>query len=203
MYCQQGWGTIALMADSSEQPVQTPETQTFQPTSEATQSVASPAPLASLTTPPEDIVWTASEFIAHEKTTSWYVMLGGIAIVVAALLYALFRDPVTSGVVLVAALFLGYYGSHEPRQVRYGIDRRGVTIGSKQYPYGAFRSFSVIPEGAFSAIVFMPLKRFAVPLTIYYAPDDEDRIVALLSEELPFEHRKPDVIDALMRRIRF
>jgi hypothetical protein len=41
----------------------------------------------------------------------------------------------------------------------------------------------VVPEGAFNSIVFMPLKRFAVPLSIYYDPKDEDKIIAVLSAQ--------------------
>ncbi len=61
----------------------------------------------------------------------------------------------------------------------------------------------MVPEGAFSSVVFMPLKRFAPPRTIYYAPEDEDRIVGLLVNRLPLEEHRADAVDGLMRRIRF
>jgi hypothetical protein len=49
----------------------------------------------------------------------------------------------------------------------------------------------------------MPLKRFATLTTVYYAPEDEDKIVNLLSKHLPLEEHKLDAVDHLMQRIRF
>lgn len=152
---------------------------------------------------PKTVTWTASEFIAHDKTIGWYIGLMAGAVVLAAVIYFLTKDAVSTAVVIVAALFLAYYGSHKPRQLEYSLDNQGISVGTKHYAYDSFRSFSVIQEGAFSSIVFMPLKRFAVPLTLYYPPDDEDAIVKVLSDQLPHVDRRPDVIDNLMRRIRF
>jgi hypothetical protein len=152
---------------------------------------------------PDSVTWTASEFIAHDKTSSWYTLLILGTVAASGLMYVVTKDIVSVGVVILAALIFGIYGAHKPRQLVYRVDLRGITVGGKFYPYSDFRSFSVIPEGAFSSIVFMPLKRFAAPLSIYYAPQDEDRIVGVLSEQLPYEQRRRDAVDSLMRKIRF
>lgn len=150
-----------------------------------------------------EITWTASEFIAHEKTGGWYLGLIIAGVVLAAAIYWLTKDLVSPIVVIAAAVLLAVFGSHKPRQLEYHLNGQGIQIGGQTHAYHEFRSFSVIPEGAFSSIVFMPLKRFALPLTLYYAPQDEDRIVQVLSDQLPLENRRPDPIDSLMRRIRF
>lgn len=150
-----------------------------------------------------EITWTASEFVAHEKSASWYMGLAVAAAAIAGLIYLITRDFVSVGVVLFGAFMLGVYGARQPRQLDYSIDPSGVTIGQKYYPFSDFRTFSIIPEGAFSSIVFMPLKRFAPPTTIYYDPKDENSIVAVLSNSLPFEEGKHDAVERLMRRIRF
>ena len=130
-------------------------------------------------------------------------MLAVGVLLLAALIFLSTRDVVSVAVVVVAGLLLGIYGAHQPRQLEYRLDKQGVGIGQKQYGYDEFRSFSVVPEGAFASIVFMPLKRFALPTTVYYAPDDEDKILAVLSDQLPLEEYRHDAIDRLMRRIRF
>lgn len=150
-----------------------------------------------------DITWTASEFVAHEKSTGWYGGLALATLVIAGLVYLVTRDIISTIVVLVGALALGVLGGRKPKQLQYHLDGSGVTIGQKRYVYEMFRSFSVVPEGAFSSIVFMPLKRFAPLTTIYYAPEDEDKIIDVLTQRLPFEERKADAVDNLMRRIRF
>ena len=151
----------------------------------------------------QEIAWTASEFIAHAKSFGWYAALGLAAIAGAALIFLLTKDIVSAGVIITAALFLGIYAGHKPRELEYRLDNSGLSIGQKHFGYSQFRSFSVLPEGAFSSIVFMPLKRFAVPTTIYYAPEDENKIVNLLGERLPLEDGGHDAIDRLIHRIHF
>ncbi len=152
---------------------------------------------------PDTITWTASEFVAHEKTAVWYLLLAIASAAIAALIYLITKDAVSVAVVVVAGLLLGAYGARQPRQLGYRLDQHGISIGQKSYNYDEFRSFSVHPEGAFSSIIFMPLKRFAAPLTIYYAPADEEQILTLLNDQLPFEPQRRDAVDSLMRRIRF
>ena len=152
---------------------------------------------------PDAVTWTASEFVAHDKSSEWYTLLALGALAGAGLMYILTKDFISVAVVVVAALLFGVYGAHKPKQLQYRIDLHGITIGGKHYSYDQFGTFSVIPEGAFSSIVLMPLKRFAVPLTIYYAPEDEDKIAELLSAQLPYEQRRRDAVDSLMRKVRF
>ena len=190
-------GTVVAPNDAQ---LQTP----FAQSSEAAAPfAATPDPASTPEDKPGTITWTASEFIAHEKGIGWYAGLAVVAVIFAALIYVITKDRVSSGVVLAAASLLGIYSTHKPRQLEYRLDHRGITVGGRHFPYEGFRSFSIIPEGAFSSIVFMPMKRFALPLTLYHAPDDEAGIVNILSDQLPLEQRRPDAIDSLMRRIRF
>lgn len=152
---------------------------------------------------PDAITWTASEFVAHAKTTGWYVNLAIAAMLISAVVYLITRDVISVGVVVAAAILLGVYGSHQPRELEYHLNQHGLTIGHKNYHYDDFRCFSIVPEGAFSSIVFMPLRRFSPPLSIYYAPDDEEKILNVLSVRLPFEEGHRDAVESLMRRIRF
>ena len=149
------------------------------------------------------ISWTASEFIAHQKSSGWYLVLMGSALVIAALVWLLTKDKVSAAVVIVGALLLAVYGARQPRQLDYRLDQQGLTVGARHYTYHLFRSFSIMPEGAFNSIVFMPLKRFSPLTTIYYSPEDEEKIVSMLAERLPMEPRKKDMVDRLMWRIRF
>ena len=151
----------------------------------------------------EVISWTASEFVAHQKTAGWYGILTLIIAVAAGVIFLLTKDAISTGVVILVGVAFGVYAARQPRQLPYQLDSSGVTIGEKHYSYEAFRYFSVVPEGAFSSIVFMPLKRFAPLTTIYYAPQDEDRIIDLLTPILPLEDKKRDPVDRLMERIRF
>jgi hypothetical protein len=152
---------------------------------------------------PSMVSWTASEFIAHEKGLGWYLGLSGTSIIIAAAVYFLTKGFVAPGVIIIAAIFLGIYGSHKPRQVNYRINNQGLSIDDRTYQYSDFHSFSVLKEGGFSSIILIPLKSIALPLTINCARSDEEKIVNILADQLPLEEHRFDAVDSLMRRIRF
>lgn len=151
----------------------------------------------------EFISWTASEFIAHDKSQGWYGRLAGVTALLVIIIFVLTRDFITSTVVIIGAFCFGVYAGRQPRQLPYRLDSFGLKIGQRSYPYEQFRSFSVVPEGAFSSIILMPLKRFAPLTTIYYAPESEDQIVDILAARLPYAEHKHDAVERLMRHIRF
>jgi hypothetical protein len=152
---------------------------------------------------PEQLSWTAAEFVSHDKGTKWYVALIATGVVAAALDFLVARDLLSTIIILVATLMLGLYASRKPREQRYALDRSGIWVGDKVYDFQSYKTFSVVDEGAAASIIFMPLKRFMPPLTIYVSPDVEDGVVDFLADFLPFEQHKADIIDTLMRRIRF
>ncbi|MBI1857061.1 hypothetical protein HY003_01445 [Candidatus Saccharibacteria bacterium] len=151
----------------------------------------------------DEISWSASEFIAHEKNNRWYVSLFGGTTVVALVVFLFTRDKISTGMVVLVAIIFGIFGARKPRTLSYAISSQGVGIGQKFYPYESFKSFSIVAEGAISSIVFMPIKRFVPGASIYYPPEQEDQIVDILSTYLPHEERQLDVIDNLMRKVRF
>lgn len=151
---------------------------------------------------PNAITWTASEFIAHSKTAGWYVILGIITVVLGGIGFY-FADIVTAVVIVAVAVLFGYMASRKPRELPYRVDDQGVLVDKKMYPYESFKSFSIIQEEGIESIWLMPLQRFSPGLSIYFSPQEGQKIVNLLGSFLPFEERKLDAIDRLMHRIRF
>ena len=193
-------GAASPPPDPAPTPAQTPPGPGPAPEQDPEQRPGLPA--ASSTTP-GTVTWTASEFIAHDKSVGWYLGLAIGTIAFSVLIFLVTRDVVSVVVIVVAAIVFGAYGARQPRQLQYAIDQAGVTIGAKRYTYDQFKSFSVVPEGGFSSISFMPLKRLSPITTIYYAPEDENKIMAVLSGCLPYQEPRRDLVDNLMRRIRF
>ena len=177
---------------------QSPEIQS-QPTDPAGSSSAqSPAMPAD-----EEVSWTASEFVAHEKGLNWYLAMIASVLFFTAIVYLVTKDKITAGIIILAAIIFGVYARRQPRTLSYHLEAEGLTIGEKFYDFGQFRSFVVAHEGALSSVSFMPLKRFMPVLTVYYSPDDEQKIVQLLSSRLPMENLGKDIIDRFLHRIRF
>lgn len=152
---------------------------------------------------PDDLTWTASEFIAHDKSSGWYMTLVLIAAVITLLTYLITKDKFSTGVVLLVVIMFGVVAGRKPRTQQYSLGRAGIQVGPKVYNFKDFKTFSVAHEGASASVIFMPLKRFMPALTLYLAPDMEDRVVDYLAAVLPFEQHKDDMVDSLLRRIHF
>lgn len=152
---------------------------------------------------PSSIAWTASEFIEHEKSFSWYLLLALAAVVVSGGLYWLTRDLITAIIIGLVAIIFGIAAARKPRQIDYVLDAKGLTVGNRFLPFNEYRAFTIEQEGAITSVSLYPLKRF-VPLTVVYLdPQDEDKVINLLSEYLPLDQSRNDPVDRLMRRIRF
>lgn len=192
------------------QPNSTPETNwQFNPDSnahsdqvaEATSSNSSNLPKQSVGA--NSVNWTASEFISHDKSSTWYLLLALAAVAVAVLVYFITKDKVPTAVVIIVAITFGVMAARRPRELNYVIDQKGVLVGEKLYLYEEFRSFAIVEEEGVQSIWLMPLKRFHPPLTIYFDPNDGQKIVDVLGEYLPIEARQLDAVDRLMHRLRF
>jgi hypothetical protein len=151
----------------------------------------------------DSISWSASEFMHHQKSANWYLAAIAIIAIGAAVLFLLSSDPIGPiAVVILGALMLVAAG-RKPRTIEYVVDVDGIAVGNKEYAYDDFQSFSVIKEDQVECIVIYPQKRFAPEITMYFAPDDGQKIFNILSSFLPFEEREKDSIDKFLHKIRF
>lgn len=182
----------------------TPSEQPLEYEAETPTPYALPASEAEQPPETEAITWTASEYIAHHKSPLWFVVLGIAAVVASLGVYFITDgDIVSTIVVLLVAIIFGAYAARKPRVQQYAVSPAGVTIGSRTYGFDVIKSFSVIDEGPFASITFMPMQRFMPVISIYFDPQDEDRIVTFLAQYLPMEQRNHDAIDRLMRKLKF
>lgn len=152
---------------------------------------------------PEAVTWTASEYINHHKSSAWFAGLA-VAVALAALgVFFVTKDVLSAIVIVVVGIVFGMYAGRKPRELTYIINNEGVFIGEKIYTYDRFKAFSIAQEGPMTSIVFTPMGRFMPFISIYYDPQDEEKIAETLSAYLPYEDHKRDPVDALMRKIRF
>lgn len=149
------------------------------------------------------VQWSASEFVDYQKNAGWYVaFLFGI-LVLGAIVFAVTRDFISTGSIILVGILFMTFAARKPRVLTYSIDESGIRIGDKLYGFDSLRSFAVIDEGKFHSISLLPLKRFMPPVSMYFEPQDESRIASALGSFLPKEDRNQDFVDRLMHRIRF
>ncbi|HEV2402923.1 MAG TPA: hypothetical protein VGS08_01850 [Candidatus Saccharimonadales bacterium] len=152
----------------------------------------------------QSVSWSASEFIAHEKSFGWYALLTLATALLAGLVYVFVHDIVSVVVIVVVAIILGMAAGRPPRELQYTVDGRGISVGVAFRPYSDFKVYALAEEGAVTAIIFLPMKRFVPPLSVYVGPDIQDRVVAVVSAHLPFDQTHSyDAVDRFIQRIRF
>ena len=151
----------------------------------------------------DEVQWTASEYIAHQKNSNWFFMLGLGTILLTALVFFITKDRFTTGVIPVVAILFGVFAARQPQVLTYRVHSRGIDVAQRGFPYEDFRSFSIFEHHAVPSIFVWPTKRFSAGLTMYLPPDQADQIIDTLSLYLPHEEREPDPVDSLMRRLRF
>lgn len=149
------------------------------------------------------ISWTASEYVSHDKSTTWFVQFGLVVLLISGAIYVFTRDLMSVFYITIFGIGFGIFAGRKPQVLQYTLDSRGVHIGNKSYPISMFKSFAVVEEEGIHSIQLMPMKRFMPSISVYFAPDDEQEIMQSLSSMLPLEQRKQDSIDRLMHRIRF
>lgn len=155
------------------------------------------------------VSWKASEYIHHEKSSSWYFGLVGIAILVGVVLYLLNDDITSVGgitsylvlIVMTAAVMV--YANRKPETLQYQLDQEALDIGDRTYLLEDFRSFSILQDGGVVSVQLAPLKRFMPPVSLYYDPQDEEAIINILASVLPHEEAELDFVDRLIRKVRF
>jgi hypothetical protein len=167
---------------------------------------ASPPPAPAPQQPAKDsqeISWTASEFISNHKSPSWYITLLAFVSVVAGLTYVFTGDYISTGTIVIVGVLFAILAGKQPRQLSYSLDTSGITIGGKFYPYEMFKSFTILEEGAIGCINLLPLKRFMPELSVYYPPEEEEKIINVLTGSLPNDQKPEQSFDKLMKKIRF
>ena len=150
---------------------------------------------------PDSITWTASEFVDNAKNFGWYFMFVIAILIICALVYVFTHSIFSSIVILVLGLALCFMAGRRPKELDYGLDDQGIIINSVDYPFSEFKSYTLISEGGLDHIALISVKRFIPNKTIYFEPQDRDRIISLLGEFLPLEPASKDPIDGFMKRI--
>ena len=151
----------------------------------------------------QTVTWQASEFIEHSKNASWFVGLIVGAVIIAGLIFIITHNILAVIVIVLSAVAIGQLAHSKPGTNDYALSWHGLTVNGKFYPLSNFKSFSLFQDGAIQALHFESAKRFANPMTLYFSPDDQDKIVNLLRQVMPQDAYKPDSLERAMRRVRF
>ena len=159
-------------------------------------------PVAPVYDESESVSWEASEYIHRSKDAKWKIIFGIIIAVGVGI--ALWAQAWTFAALIVAmAIAMGVFAFRQPKVKKYTLTHEGLQIDDHFYALEDFRSFGVLAEDAFYSITLIPTKRFMPAVSMYFAQEDGEQIVDILSSHLPLEDIEPDPLDLIMRRLHF
>ena len=147
--------------------------------------------------------WSAPDSFSTTKSALWYLSLIVLTLAVAAGVYFLLKDKVTTTVIVISGLLIAIYGSKKPKTIDYQLTQYGFTVNGRHHFFRDYRSFSIINHSHVSSIVLTPLKRFMPYTYIFFENKLESKISSALVDVLPKETNHSDTLDKILRRIGF
>ena len=90
----------------------------------------------------DSFMWSAAEYVRHEKHGMWYGLYVLGTVLLTALVYLTTKDILSSVIVFVAILGLILFASRKPSVQEYAIDGDMLKVGSKTYYLHDFKAFS-------------------------------------------------------------
>lgn len=146
--------------------------------------------------------WTASEYYDHQRGSGWYTLLTLSAVVMTGIFYLFTQSYFSAAVAPILAIIIAMAARRKPEVMKYSLDNQGLIVGRRLYSYEMFKSYQIVHDGALPSIRLIPIKRFMLPVSAYFAPDDDQKINEVLSNHLPLEEGKLEIAERLAHRLR-
>ncbi len=150
-----------------------------------------------------NLKWTAPEFEYYTKSTSWFVITGGIAGLL--LLWALF----TKNFIFALLIGLGYftiiiYGLKRPKNIRLAITPKGVKINQTLYEFENIKSFWIFYNPPEIKELSLRSKKTIMPyIKIPLGEQNPVEVRQALIKYLPERKHKDSLIENMARQFRF
>jgi hypothetical protein len=146
--------------------------------------------------------WQATEYVDHDRTTGWYVMLGVICLILVVVAVLLMKSWTFALLIPVMAVALVVYTRRPPALLNYTLSRKGLYVNDHLYTYDTFRGFSVVNHGNQHVANLIPRKRFQMAQTVYFPEEVGEPLVDMLAARMPMQEAKPDIFDRIIARLR-
>ena len=147
------------------------------------------------------ITWEAKEYVQRDKKAGWYVGLIFIGLLFVAL-GILLKWWSFIALIVVSVLALIVYSVRPARSLKYRLDSTGLSEGAKKYNFVDYRSFGILVDGEYFAIVLNPRKRFSGRVRVYFPSAEGEKIVDAFGAHLPMEQVRLDFLDKLINFLR-
>ncbi len=146
--------------------------------------------------------WNAPEFTFTNKPAGWYFLLAlFFTAMIGLAIYT--RQYLTIGLLVLMCIALVIYAQRKPRTLTYSITTHGVYVGDKSYRFDHFSAFYEISDYGQRVFELVPSKQFGTLVSLPIQEGEEDKVEDLMGSVLPKVPPRNDLIDRLLRALRF
>ena len=133
----------------------------------------------------EQITWEAPEYLHQEKSRDWFVVFGiiALALFVVALL---FKNVLFAVVIILSAFTFMLHARKPPGTLAFEINRVGIVINKRFYPYSFLYSFWVDRTDSHTPKLLITSKKMLMPMIIIpLGEQSPDAVHDFLANYLP------------------
>ncbi len=148
------------------------------------------------------LAWDADEYVHYEKSKTWYAIAGVLAL--ALIGYAIISESYLEAVAIALLTGVVYLYSHElPSPQRIIVNKLGIAVGQRFYPFTTIKSFWLILTPDVRTINLETTARFGQVVTILLGDTDPVLVRSVLGREVHEETgRDEGFLDRIARKLR-
>lgn len=140
------------------------------------------------------IYWEAPQFIYYPKSSSWYLGIVILAIILM-VIFIWAKQYFSAGIVFLVASVMFIMAKNEPEEIRYQLDINGLSFNNKTYEFNQFKSFWITENDFISTLYLEKIGAFSHPLTIHITKIPASQIREFLRQFLPEKEDQPDSLN--------
>ncbi|MBI2415205.1 MAG: hypothetical protein HYV33_00905 [Candidatus Kerfeldbacteria bacterium] len=102
--------------------------------------------------------WQVPEYIKYDRSTTWYIVMGGIGVIL--LIHALVTLNLLFAVIILLVAAIVYLHDHrQPDLIDFLILDSGIVLGERYYPYKLLTNFWIVYEPPTIKVLYFGLSR--------------------------------------------
>jgi len=150
----------------------------------------------------EKIEWSALEYEEKERSVDWFWALG-IIVVAGSVTSLIYGNYFFAILLILSGILLGFFAIKKPEMVSYELNKKGLKIKTRLFPYESIKSFFV--QTAPKSMLFVKSSRMFMPIISIPIEDNlaEDIRSVMLSNNVQEEEMKEGPSEKIMERLGF
>ena len=115
----------------------------------------------------ERLVWSALEYEEKDRSPDWFWALG-VIVVTSSIAAIIFENYFFAVLLTLSGILLGFFAIKKPDTITYELNRKGLIIRNRLYPYENIKSFWIqldtYPQTHLKPILFIHTERVFMPV---------------------------------------